>query len=321
MRYQETWVRGETLDIPAQRSCADRYEPVHDFLQQYDRGHSMFDLGANLGYFSFRAAEDFGTVCVMVDNRPELGGLAAKNDGLPVMWLNTRMGASNLAALSTCESFDVVLALSVLHHFGDQWRPAFDALRKLGSHVIVELPAPDDTGSINGHLGASMSEYVTAIDGVKLLAEFPSHKSGKPRPMFLVPGSNPQHLIHQSVDASQRGAPPLRKVEVTSDWKRKFIYIQHGDVTGNVESREFIHGMNLWNFRQLGGTWPHNTEKMLRDAVDRMDTWHDDLRPWNFIVDGLGVYAIDHGNKAWRKEPEPNGLEKCLQMLRTGVSA
>ncbi len=316
MRYQETWICGQATEQEFQRPCADRYEPIHDFMMNYKRPFSVFDLGANLGYFSFRAAEDFHATCVMADSRPELLGLLKKNAGLNTTWLNGRFGPSHLNSLADCESFDVVLALSVLHHFAEGWRYALDALRRLGDWVIVELPSVDDTGSLNGHLGEDMVEYVETIPGVKHLQDFPSHMSGKPRPMFLIPGLG-NRLIKQSVDALDRGAPPLKDVTIESDFDWKMIHIQHGDVSGLEEKRPFIPGMNLWNFLLMNGSWPLKTDNMVVQALDSMSGWHDDLRPWNFILDGQYVHAIDVGNKEWRTEPEEGGLELCLNMIKT----
>ena len=188
MRYQETWIRGGSAKLPSQRSCADRYPVLKKFFSSYRRPFSVFDLGANLGYFSLRLTEDFDCVCVMVDNRPELLDVLLKNNSTKAVWLNTRLTPEGLWALSESECFDVVLAMSVLHHFGDRWQDALEALLSLGSYVITELPAIDDTGALNPETAVPMHNFMKKT-GSRLLAEFPSHKSGKPRPCYLSKGT------------------------------------------------------------------------------------------------------------------------------------
>lgn len=323
MRYQETWIKGKSTDHEAQRSCADRYETIAAWLSSFERRFSVFDLGANLGYFDFRIMEDFDACCVMVDDRPELAELLVQNEARNAVWLKRRMDAKTLGHLALCESFDVALALSVLHHYGNQWRQAFEALRDLAQWVIVEVPAMDDEGSLNGHLGREMQEAIERMDDVVHLASFSSHKSGKPRPMYLVPGSrNATRIIHQTIDAQLREAPPLGDVEITSTAQYSRVTIHHRDASRRVESREFYPGINLWNFVLLDGAWPEQVDALVVDWVKKSAGWHDDLRPWNFIVDGTGrVQAIDTDNKDWRTQPEPNGLALCLEMIRRKTHA
>jgi len=63
---------------------------------------------------------------------------------------------------------------------------------------------------------------------------------------------------------------------------------------------------------------------MVRDEMTRLadaGQWHDDLRPWNFVLDGRRAHAIDVRSKPWRTEPEPGALDKCLDMMRTRSAA
>jgi hypothetical protein len=70
LRYQETWIKGCPTGEAFQRECASRYEPIKAVLGEYKRPFSVFDFGANMGYFTFRIAEDFPQATVIaVDNR------------------------------------------------------------------------------------------------------------------------------------------------------------------------------------------------------------------------------------------------------------
>src|SRR5690606_9414663 len=87
---------------------------------------------------------------------------------------------------------------------------------------------------------------------------------------------------------------------------------------GQDEARDFIPGINLWTAHLSGMAWPVDAKARITAEVERLDAeglWHDDLRPWNFILSAGRAMAIDTANKAWRTEPEPAGLARCLAML------
>jgi len=313
VRYQETWVRGESANIPAQRPCADRYAVVRGVADRFTRPFSVFDLGANLGYFSFRLAEDFDCTCIMADNREELRELCAMNNQPRAMWLNTRLSPDGLEALGESEYFDIVLAMSVLHHFGPRWKSALDGLIKMGMHVIVELPAKDDKGTLNAEYAEEMHRYMKAINA-ELLAWFPSHKSGKPRPCFLIRGRSAV-INRQTIDAEARGAPDVQGVTVYPTYIGIDVRIAHGGVSPCAENRPFILGMNLWNFLLLKGTWPPK-QRVISAAKAALDeVVGDDLEPWNMIIQGDEIKFIDQNTKDWKKSNRIDAKGSCLSKI------
>ncbi len=315
MRYQETWIDGRAdAGHPFQRHCDERYAPIRDFLGQYRRPFSVFDLGANMGYFSFRIAEDFDAVCVMADDKAELPELCRQNAaGRKTILLHRRMPANVLAGLAACEHFDVVLALNVLHHMAD-WRVAAEALVRLGDHLIVETPGRGDTNAANSERHGPILDFLSLYKPDHLGA-FASHTTDGDRPLMRI-SLGKSRLTQQTVDAGLRKAPPLREVRVASDFTHKTIEIKHGDISGVHERRDFIHGMNLWNWKLLGGVWPQAVPFMVEAAVKGMKDWHDDLMPWNFILDGACVRPIDFDTKLWKTAPAPDDLDRCLSMIR-----
>jgi len=313
MRYQETWVRGPAPGIPAQRPCADRYEVIRTICERYTRPFSVFDLGANLGYFSFRLAEDCGAICTMVDNREELLELCELNDSPNINWLARRLSADDLSLLSRCESFDVVLAMSVLHHYGNRWLDAINALCNLGHHVIAEIPALGDSGTLNAGLAEEMHDY---FDGTNAehLADFPSHKSGKPRPCYLMKG-NADRITQQTIDAAKRGAPALHGVNIRATYKDAQVEIAHGGATPTKEKRPFIAGMNLWNFLLLNGTWPSKSDILSRACALLDDVCGDDLEPHNMIISGSKIKMIDQNTKEWKTSSAIDSKSACLAKI------
>ena len=123
------------------RECARRYDVVRAELEGLRRPFTVLDLGAHSGYFSFRLAEDFGARCTAVDDYLGLTKLAEQNNDPRVTVIRRRLGVSEVKALG---GFDVVLALSVLHHV-DHWRWMLATIRGLArSRVIVETPDPTE---------------------------------------------------------------------------------------------------------------------------------------------------------------------------------
>jgi SAM-dependent methyltransferase len=311
LRYQETWIKGCPTGEAFQRECASRYEPIKAVLGEYKRPFSVFDFGANMGYFTFRIAEDFPQATVIaVDNRTELPELARVNGLNNVIVIPKRMDGGDLERLARCEAFDVVLALNVLHHMPD-WRRAFKAFAGLAHKVIVETPGEGDAGALKrGDHGAIRSSVSAAGDEIH---RSKAHTTkGAERIMYRIAGSAQKQLRAQTLDADKRGAPAMGEVVVTRDDDEARISF------ASREEREFVTGMNAWNAHLLGAKWPADIKARIRREVERLDQagqWHDDLRPWNFVLSGDRAVAIDIGNKAWRKEPEQGGLDKCLAML------
>jgi hypothetical protein len=133
LTYQPQWENGVEL-APGTRESARRYEAIRPALERVEP-FTLLDLGANDGYFSLRAAEDFDGLIAAVDKVP-IQAFHPK-----ITQLRQTVTARNLANLGR---FDVVLALSVMHHF-DDWRTALYRLRQMARRaVIVEVPHPDE---------------------------------------------------------------------------------------------------------------------------------------------------------------------------------
>lgn len=309
--YQETWVKGRSTGERYQRECASRYAAIKAFLEQYERPFSVFDLGANAGYFAFRIAEDFPqSTVIAADNKSALRTLAVTN-GLPnVLVLNRRLQSDDLDALAQCEAFDVVMCLNVLHHM-EAWRSVLPRLRYLGAHLIVETPGRGDTGAAGKERHDEILAWAEGSATSEMLRSNSHVTAGADRIMFHLRGWRSKQLTRQTLDAKARGAPTMGAVTVTADFETCRVTFDRG------EDREFVPGMNLWNFLQLSGVWPENVKQRVVDEVERIKpAWMDDLRPWNFVLTGDRAHAIDIGNKEWRTAPEPGGLDVCMRMIR-----
>ena len=60
------------------------------------------------------------------------------------------------------------------------------------------------------------------------------------------------------------------------------------------ERKEWIPGINRWNFLQLGGAWPPRLKVLdLIKAFPLPERNHGDMVPHNFIFDGQALHLID----------------------------
>ncbi len=143
-RYQDEWIRGKVA-VKGERECEHRYSVIKSFLQRYPGPFTLLDLGANIGYFSFRIAEDFpDAIVVAVEGHPrylkKLLEVAEKNDRDNVILLRKKLSVEDIAKLAELEHFDVVIGMSVIHHIFHDPVEGLDAFLKLGDSVILELP-------------------------------------------------------------------------------------------------------------------------------------------------------------------------------------
>ncbi len=266
-----------------------------------------------MGYFGFRIAEDFPhATVIMVENKSDLLELCQLN-GLPnVAMLNTHLSGSQLETLSKCENIDVVMALNVFHHIPD-WQTAVEAVFSLGDYVIIETPGTGDSNAINPQMHDDLYVLLTAKDH-ELIHESGSHVSDAKRYMMLFK-TDSNTIVQQTIDAAERGAPPLGDVIVQSNFDEKFIEIHHMGETPTIEKRAFVPGMNLWNWKLLHGCWPTNIHDRIISGNAMLSQWHDDLTPWNFVLNGAGCTAIDVRTKLWKAEPDENSVQRCLDMM------
>lgn len=309
VQYQPDWINGSARGAH-QRESEARYRVIRAQAARYDRPFSVFDLGANAGYFSIRLAEDFPHATVVAaDDKPQLRKNAEANGLANLIVLPKRLSGLSLLRLASCERFDLVLALNVLHHIQD-WPEAMSALKAMAHRLIVETPPEGDVGAAHPDRHGPI---MAGLAGAEFIAEFPAHTTaGLMRPVLALKGADETSLSAQTIDARERNAPAMSKHVIRRSYSDARIVFDRG------EDRDFVPGMNLWNFALLSGAWPRNPAGMVEAEVARIEAqgqWPDDLRPWNFVLSAGRAVAIDLGNKR-RKEPEPGGLKKTLDMLR-----
>lgn len=185
--YQDQWVRGRVVKR-GQRECAERYTIVKTFCERFaGQPFAVCDLGANACYFGLRLLEDFPACRVMAfefGNFEERAKLVRRNRATRLMLLQRKVSMPDLDVLASCTRFDVVLALSVLHHVGGEFADWIDALRRLGRFVVLELAGEDSRsrrmptghgvppdaiplGFATSHIRRDMQRPMVALPGLK----------------------------------------------------------------------------------------------------------------------------------------------------------
>lgn len=165
--YQPRWVKGQAT-TESERDASIRYLAIRDVLEESVKATGLpirrvLDFGAYGGYFAFRLAEDFGCQVVAVDDHPELKLGIKANDNQLVEGIYRRMSVDDVAVLG---EFDVVLALSVLHHV-PHWSWMLDAFRAAASrYLFIETPGPHENlpKALNGD---SLEPIWTAVENLE----------------------------------------------------------------------------------------------------------------------------------------------------------
>jgi len=185
--YQDQWVKGKLVE-KGMRECAGRYEIVKSFCKQFRRPFTVCDIGANMCYFGLRLTEDFPKCYVVAFEFDKFDVRAVhvqKNNPSRLLFLKRKLSLNDLSVLNAIGHFDLILALSVLHHVGNKFDAWLMALRNLGDNVIAEF-ATDDSRSRR-----QSPDYRIPSDA-QILGYCESHINKQiQRPIVLLPG-NPQ---------------------------------------------------------------------------------------------------------------------------------
>lgn len=145
MKYQDTRINGVTTESGI-RSCENRYEIVRKYCAESFVGpFSVLDVGANMCYFGLRLIEDFGCQVMAFEFHQweRRNKIVMQNKTGNLIFLKRKLSLADIKTMGHFCEFDVVLAMSVMHHLpGDsaEWMRGF---RELGSTVIVEFAGGD----------------------------------------------------------------------------------------------------------------------------------------------------------------------------------
>ena len=153
MTYQDIWLNGRLVQ-EGYRSCEPRYQIVRDFCaSRLGTGFTVCDIGANMAYFSIRLIEDFRATAMAFEfhEYAKRWRIIKKQKTDRLMYVNRKVSLNDLGVLSQTTQFDIVLALSVLHHVPGEVEKWILAMRKLARFTIVEMALYDSTRTAGKH--------------------------------------------------------------------------------------------------------------------------------------------------------------------------
>ena len=279
--YQSRWVNGE--EISGVRECSDRYEIIKSYAERFDRPFTVLDIGANYGYFSIRLMEDFDCVAVMGECVPqyyeELTRLLEANGCDKGIVFKHRFSQQSLKDLAQVEHFDLVLAMSIVHHIDGDVNETIRLIRDLGDHVLIEVANEKNA------CGQKQVQTTAIGDDWEHLGIGRSHLASSVRNIYAMQQSRTRFGLRYI------GCPPdlVAGHEVLSDNTRKTIRFDH-----KPEERDWIHGINLVTFKHYGGIHPtHDSIEESLILMDPPNLPHGDIRPWNLIISGKDLHLID----------------------------
>ena len=178
MPYLPQWDKGQEVGTGT-RDGNERYEAIRNYLLANDIGDNptVLDFGAWNGYFSRRLAEDFDAHCTAVDDTPEL----EPYPGVTV--INRRLAADEITG-----PYDVVIAMSVMHHL-ENWRQYLDAFLAAGKVVFLEVAIPDENlpkAKAHNNSKAIMRAVKAKKLGGTVIAETPGYDFSHLRPLIVI---------------------------------------------------------------------------------------------------------------------------------------
>lgn len=317
MSYQDRWIRGHLLE-EGQRGCPERYLLIRSVVEKYTRPVTVLDLGANLGYFGHRLAHDFGAISVMIESRPILETACRENGLSTTIGLHRRLSIADLNQIAGAEHFDIVLALNVVHHFKTRWDQALEAITRLGDNLIIETPPRDDVNACGQAAVRPILRRIEAMKPEKLGATRSHTTPGVWRPMFLI-RKKKTSILWTCINAKKVRAGHARRHTIHSTSHGKTIVFKPIK-KGDAEARDWVHGINLWTWCELGGVYPSADDIVASMAAayeERPD--QGDLHPWNFILQGRRIVLIDSEHRHTFAGPE--SFAKAVRWVRNPSEA
>lgn len=180
MKYQDTWINGKLIESGT-RECSERYSIIRKFCYSLPHKFTVIDIGANMSYFGIRLIEDFNCNVLafefhQYEQREKIISQQKTNN---LLYLKRKVSLDDIKLISTFSHFNLVLALSVLHHVPGSIKEWIKELRLLGDNLIVEAAGSDSKRT------ATRIEYELPNDG-EILGYGDSHlEQGYKRPLML----------------------------------------------------------------------------------------------------------------------------------------
>lgn len=303
--YQPLYSNGEIAN-KYERECADRYAFFKTIFDKFKRPFSVLDIGANLSYFGRRIVEDYPLATVISVEKEEIF-LNRGLKGQPLIGLNARVDAVNTKKWTSTEMFDVVLCLSVLHHFKkDDAIKSLISIMSLGFEVLVENPGKDDINAGIRETNLALHDYLESFIAPKVY--FPSHTTKNVmRPTYLFTNFGKHIFTNWAVDYGEN--PFIHGVTNKVIWKGYKDFPLFCHFLGY--ERDWIPGINLNTLAEYKGCFGHTK---LEDLIAQIKIArpHNDILPRNVIVSRDAMELIDYDHFETLSDEE--GINKLYEL-------
>lgn len=290
--YQDMIVNGQVVQQGSVKDLEKKYEHIKKRIAKYKRPVTVVDLGASQGYYSLRLAMDFpDSVFVMIEEDLFLKRICMMNDQLHnIIFLHKKVTPQELLRLGSCEHFDVVLALNIIHWSLADWRSTADAIIGLGDTIIVETPPAEETTAIGGTYLEAINGYCLE-QGAEIIDRFPRNHT---KPDLLSYFYLIQHK-KKGIDIPVWFAHEVHtKYQIKSTFKEKQLKktVKQGKEKEQFES-VWVPGINLMTFIALNGVYPEKDTLMnALQTLDRDGTVHKVPGIENLLIQGDIVVPV-----------------------------
>lgn len=301
---------------------SDRLKLLKPLLNKYKRRFHVLDIGGgvepsqNIGQEITRHYDAVATVFEK-DWRVE-----NQRHSPRTMVLKHRLTPVELDVLRSCEHFDVVLMLNVLHWYEESWQFVLERAVRMADWIVVQVPSRGDSnGMMPGRQYVpAMHEWLESYPVKKELLGETIQFAGHPaRPLWLLKGQEyGKRILTRTHVNSEVG---WCDTSVSSDFTQLWGYMN----AKRQWVKPWVVGMNLYNFCRLGGVYPNAdwVEERMREAVGE---WrevnggeHGDVNVHNFVFDGEVCKLIDGGELIEGHLSDEAALEEAVKVMREMV--
>jgi hypothetical protein len=320
-QYQDIYIQGKVVKKASynERFMEKRFAIVNSVLQRYKRSFTLLDIGAAQGYFSIRAAESYPeSVFVMLEGSnpvypkisQQLASICELNNHLKnLIWLNKSLFLKDLKDVSTCEHFDVILLLNIVHWFPDQWKEMIDIAHSMSHVTIFEVPPIENTlpkdqlrlrKQIHKYLGALAKQSIRGIPRHTDPSLYTTYYILENKGPFELKKTS---LIHPNFED--------RTHIITCNYEtKKFEKVDQVEPFLRYSS-EWKAGINLITYLMLQGAYPSREEvgSCLPEEYS-----HKDWMLNNMILQGKKISLIDQNDE--KNEVSRCGSNLCTPQLR-----
>jgi CTP-dependent riboflavin kinase len=167
--YQDIEEEGKVI-VKGNRECNSRWEALLPFLARYneDEPLKILDFGANYGYFSWKLAELFPNANItMVDYEPILKELYEKKKNPNINLIHQFMELKDIKKLVKKNDYDLILCLSVLHHF-KEFKELIEVFIRDSKTVLFEVGYPTENPITNHELVKPIYDYLITKNPIQI---------------------------------------------------------------------------------------------------------------------------------------------------------